>query len=65
MKKTTLLITTFLLLTPNVWAQDVDVHGIDSETRSQPNTNSLMFRRNAEQYRMLSDEQKKQIFEKT
>ena len=61
MKKTTLLITTFLLLTPNVWAQDVDVHGIDSETRSQPNTNSLMFRRNAEQYRMLSDEQKAEI----
>ena len=61
MKKTTLLITTFLLLTPNVWAQDVDVHEIDSETRSQPNTNSLMFRRNAEQYRMLSDEQKAEI----
>lgn len=61
MKKTTLLITTFLLLTPNVWAQDVDVHEIDSETRSQPNTNSLMFRRNAEQYRMLSNEQKAEI----
>lgn len=65
MKKTTLLITAFLFCTPNVWAEDINVREIDSITRAaQPNSNSLMFRRNAEQYRMLSNEEKAQIEEK-
>lgn len=64
MKKIILITTALLLCAPNVWAEDVDLQQIDSATRAaQPNTNSLMFRRNAEQYKMLTDEEKAQIEE--
>lgn len=45
-----------------VYAANIDLKELDTESRSsRPNTNSIMFRRNAEQYRQLSDEEKQEI----
>ena len=45
-----------------VWAENVDLKELDSQARMErPNTNSIMFRRNAEQYRQLSDAERKEI----
>ena len=44
------------------WAENVDLQELDSQARMErPNTNSIMFRRNAEQYRQLSEAEKKEI----
>lgn len=62
MKKIILLIATiFLTATYNAAAQ-INMKQLDSSIRAtQPKSNSIMFRHNAEQYRQLSDEQKAEI----
>lgn len=63
MKKALLFV--LCLLTINIFeakAEDVDLQQIDEEARSQsPASGSLLFRRNAEEYRQLSDVEKKEI----
>ena len=62
MKKTIILFATVLLGVSAAKAEDVNLRELDAESRiSQPNTNSIMFRQNAEQYKMLSDDQKAEI----
>jgi len=62
MKKYILLTTSVLLLSTQVYAQGVDLKEIDTLSRSAaPNSNSIMFRQNAEQYKQLSDDEKAQI----
>ena len=62
MKKSIFLLSTFLLFAQSVSAAEVDVKELDSASRmNQPNTNSLMFRRNSEQFRQLSDEERQEI----
>lgn len=62
MKKTIILLATVLFGISAAKAEDVDLRELDTESRvSQPNTNSIMFRQNAEQYKMLSDDQKEEI----
>lgn len=62
MKKTVLLAGLILLFGSTANAEDNMLREIDAEARMQnPNTNSLMFRRNAEQYRQLSDAEKEEI----
>lgn len=62
MKKIILLVTVLLSSGYSAFASDVDYQQLDAETRmSQPTSNSIMFRRNAEQYRQLTDEQKQEI----
>jgi parvulin-like peptidyl-prolyl isomerase len=64
MKKIPLYTALILGYAVAVNAAEVNVGGLDTEVRSQrPNTNSVMFRRNAEQYRRLSDEEKADIEE--
>ncbi len=46
----------------SAYAENVNLKELDSQARAeQPNTNSIMFRRNAEQYRQLSEEEKADI----
>lgn len=62
MKKLSLYLFATLLFSLPVSAERIDFDSIDMQSRaSKPNTNSIMFRRNAEQYRQLSDEEKKEI----
>lgn len=62
MKKTFLVITFFLLSLSAALAAEVNFRELDEQSRmSRPSSNSIMFRRNAEQYRQLSDEEKKEI----
>lgn len=62
MKKIIFFFATFLLCTPSAKSADVDLQRLDSASRmEQPNSNSIMFRRNAEQYQQLSDEQRAEI----
>ncbi len=62
MKKLSLYLFATLLFSLPVSAEKIDFDSIDMQSRaSKPNTNSIMFRRNAEQYRQLSDEEKKEI----
>ena len=62
MKKIIILFATVLFGVSAAKAEDVDLRELDAESRmSQPNTNSIMFRQNAEQYKMLSDDQKAEI----
>ena len=62
MKKTILLTAILLSYTTVAAAEGVNMQQLDSAIRSaQPNTNSIMFRRNADEYRNLSDEQKAEI----
>lgn len=62
MKKFVFLLATILLYSQSINAADIDLKGIDAASRaSQPNSNSLMFRRNSEQYQQLSDEQREEI----
>lgn len=54
-------IATFLSVTL-AFAEDLNLQHLDTSSRvSQPNSNSIMFRRNADQYRQLSDEDKQEI----
>ncbi len=62
MKKFVFFFTAFLLSAQSAVAADVDLQGIDSASRMEkPNSNSIMFRRNAEMYQQLTDEQKKEL----
>lgn len=62
MKKTIIFFAVFFTCISVAKAEDVNLKEIDAESRaSQPSTNSIMFRRNAEQYNMMSDEQKAEI----
>ncbi|MBR1841096.1 MAG: SurA N-terminal domain-containing protein [Alphaproteobacteria bacterium] len=64
MKKTILLLATFLLMISSAQSEDINLQQLDTDSRaSQPNSNSLMFRRNADQYRQLSEEEKADIAE--
>lgn len=61
MKKFIFVTTVLLYITPAI-AEDLSLKDLDSASRtSQPNSNSIMFRRNAEQYRQLTDEEKADI----
>lgn len=62
MIKITLLIALFLLYSPTIQSSSIDMKNLDAQSRAQaPNTNSIMFRKNAEQYKMLSDKDKAEI----
>lgn len=62
MKKFNILLITAVLLSAPAYAEDMNAQQLDTSSRiSQPNSNSIMFRRNAEQYRQLSDEDRKEI----
>lgn len=62
MKKTIIYIAAFLTAIAYANAEDLDLKRLDADSRaSQPNTNSIMYRQNAEQYKMLDDEQKEEI----
>ncbi|MBQ8481215.1 MAG: peptidylprolyl isomerase [Alphaproteobacteria bacterium] len=62
MKKFIFFFTAFLLSAQSVAAADIDLQEIDAASRMEkPNSNSIMFRRNAEMYQQLTDEQKKEI----
>ena len=55
MKKYTLLFGIILLCSSTAMAADLDLRNLDSDTRSMaPNSNSIMFKQNAEQYRQLT-----------
>lgn len=60
--KKIIFFATFLLCVSSANAAGIDVNKLDSVARmEQSKSNSLMFRRNAEQYQQLSDEQKEEI----
>ena len=62
MKKIIIYIAAFLTAVSYAKAEDVDLKRLDAETRAaRPDTNSIMYRQNAEQYKMLTDEQKDEI----
>lgn len=62
MKKTIIYIAAFLTAIAYANAEDLDLKRLDADSRaSQPNTNSIMYRQNAEQYKMLDEEQKEEI----
>ncbi len=62
MKKFIFFFTAFLLSVQSATAADVDLQGLDSASRMEkPGSNSIMFRRNAEMYNQLTDEQKEEI----
>lgn len=62
MKKFVFLFAVFLLYSHSINAADVNLKDIDAASRlNQPNSNSIMFRRNSEQYQQLSDEQREEI----
>lgn len=62
MKKLVLLSSFVLFLGFTAQAENIDLQEIDNQARmDRPNTNSIMFRRNAEQYRQLSDEERADI----
>lgn len=62
MKKYALLVSTILLYGSAALAADLNLRSLDTDTRSAaPNSNSIMFRRNAEQYRQLTPDEKAEI----
>ena len=62
MKKIIIYIAAFLTAVSYAKAEDVDLKRLDAETRAaRPDTNSIMYRQNAEQYKMLTDEQRDEI----
>ncbi|MBQ9271992.1 MAG: peptidylprolyl isomerase [Alphaproteobacteria bacterium] len=62
MKKAVLLIALWLGYAPLAAAEGVNMQQLDSAIRAaQPSTNSIMYRRNANEYRSLSAEQKAEI----
>lgn len=64
MKKFNILLVTAILLSVPAYAENMDAQQLDTSSRiSQPNSNSIMFRRNAEQYRQLSDKERQEIQE--
>ena len=62
MKKLVLTLSILGGLVGSAFAQEMNLQDLDSQARMErPNTNSIMFRRNADQYRQLSDEEKADI----
>jgi len=62
MKKAFILAGIIFFFSEFLHAEENVLQQIDEESRFQnPNTNSIMFRRNAEQYRQLSDAEKEEI----
>lgn len=62
MKKLGIFLISALLYNVAAHAEDANLQQLDAASRvSQPNSNSIMFRRNADQYRQLSDEDKQEI----
>lgn len=62
MKKIIVLCAALLTYISTASAEDMNLKEIDMESRTaRPNSNSIMFKRNAEQYKMLSDEQREEI----
>ena len=62
MKKLVLLSSFVLFLGFTAQAENIDLQEIDNQARmDRPNTNSIMIRRNAEQYRQLSDAERADI----
>ena len=62
MKKYALLVSAILLYGSAAVAADLNLRSLDTDTRSAaPNSNSIMFRRNAEQYRQLTSDEKAEI----
>ncbi len=63
MKKILLLIFCAFFINPPVTnAEDMDLQEMDSQARAQsPASGSILFRRNAEEYRQLSDAEKQEI----
>lgn len=62
MKKLGIFLISVLLYNVSAHAEDANLQQLDAASRaSQPNSNSIMFRRNADQYRQLSDEDKQEI----
>lgn len=62
MKRFVLFCAAMFMPVFGTYAENLNLKELDSQARAeQPNTNSIMFRRNAEQYRQLSDEEKADI----
>lgn len=62
MKKIILWFGVVLFYSLSLHAEEINLQEIDSQARAErPNTNSIMFRRNAEMYRQLSDEERADI----
>lgn len=62
MKKIIFFLITFLTCTPICKAADINLQEMDAASRmNQPKSNSIMFKRNAEMYQQLTDEQKAEI----
>lgn len=62
MKKILITVAIIMLSASYTQAADIDLQQIDNQTRAaQPNSNSIMFRRNADEYNRLSDSEKAEI----
>ncbi|MBR1601313.1 MAG: SurA N-terminal domain-containing protein, partial [Alphaproteobacteria bacterium] len=62
MKKSVFIFAAFMLSAQYAVATDVDLQELDSASRMEkPSSNSIMFRKNAEMYQQLTDEQKEEI----
>lgn len=62
MKKIIFFLITFLACTTICKAADINLQEMDAASRmNQPKSNSIMFKRNAEMYQQLTDEQKAEI----
>ena len=65
MKKLVLMLGILCGFAGSAMAQEMNLQELDSQARMErPNTNSIMFRRNADQYRQLSDDEKADIAER-
>lgn len=65
MKKLVLMLGILCGFAGSAMAQEMNLQKLDSQARMErPNTNSIMFRRNADQYRQLSDDEKADIAER-
>ena len=59
MKKIILFFGMAMLCGKIAAAENINLQELDSQARMErPNTNSIMFRRNAEQYKQLSEDEK-------
>ena len=65
MKKLVLMLGILCGFAGSAMAQEMNLQELDSQARMErPNTNSIMFRRNSDQYRQLSDDEKADIAER-
>lgn len=62
MKKIIFILVMFLVCTPLCEAADINLKEMDAASRmNQPKSSSIMFKRNAEMYQQLTDEQKAEL----